>query len=464
MSSKTKTVYLCSECGDSQPRWAGQCGSCNEWNTLSEYTPPAESNSVKAKVRAATSGGYAGVSGHSKNIDDIDAQAIDKIMTGIGEFDRVMGEGVAVCSVNLLSGDPGAGKTTLLTKIAAVLSEKMVVQYCSAEENEGQFSTRLKKRFKYPYNNENFKFHSEDDVEAIIQEAIRIKAKFLIVDSIQAMQTSSINGAPGSISQVRGCAQLLNQFAKQNNVTTFIVGHVTKSSDFAGPAILRHIVDGSFHIEVNDSGVRTIRASKNRFGDAEAVGIFKMAEQGMVSVDNPSKLFLSSLDEKTPGTAISCIRDGNRNMLLEVQALASTTEGEHPQRICIGLNMNRLKMILAIIRKHGKIAINHDVYINLVGGLKLPETDTSADVAMAMSIVSSLLDKPLPKEMCSMGELSLNGEVRPIVAGVPRVKEAIKHGFTEIIVPYSNYHKSMEQDGVKIYKAKTIHDVLGCIH
>ena len=304
---------------------------------------------------------------------------------------------------------------------------------------------------------------SEYDVDAICAEAERLGVKFMVVDSVQALKGDEFTGVAGSVSQVKGCAQVLSRFAKQNNVTMVVVSHVNKNSEMAGPNILKHIVDATFHIEVNDSSIRTIRPTKNRFGDIDTVGLFQMTEQGMMSVDNPSKIFLSSMAEDVSGAAICCIRDGNRNLLLELQSLVTESEGEYPQRVCVGLNMNRLKMITAILRKHGRQRFNHDVYVNLVGGLKLPETDTSADLSMAASLVSSLQDKPLPKDMLWLGELSLSGEVRPVSGGVPRVQEAIKHGFTKIVVPEANYHKKMESAGVSIMRVKTINDAISLI-
>jgi DNA repair protein RadA/Sms len=463
MASKEKTAFVCDGCGHDQARWSGQCPTCLKWNVMMEFKPSSLPSKRNAASTASVKGGYAGTSGSSAKIDDVEFDAHEIIVTGIGELDRVMGGGITKKSVNILSGDPGSGKTTLLSKVAGVISKKMPVLYVTAEEATSAFKDRFKTRLKVEYNNTNFNLQSEYDVDAIIAEAIRLEVRFMVVDSIQALEGAEYTGSAGSISQVKGCAQTLNRFSKQNDVTMMIVSHVTKGSEVAGPNILRHIVDGTFHIETNDSAIRTIRPTKNRFGNVDTIGLFQMTEQGMMSVDNPSKIFLSNLKESTPGSAICCIRDGNRNLLLELQSLVTEAEGEFAQRVCVGLNMNRLKMITAILRKHGKLKFNHDVYVNLVGGLKLPESDTSADVSMAASLISSLKEVPLPKDMMWLGEMSLSGEIRPVSGGVPRVLEAIKHGFKRVVVPYTNYHKTMEQEGVEIIKVKTIQDVIKCI-
>tara|TARA_R110001592_G_scaffold209888_14_gene461222 strand:- start:115 stop:1491 length:1377 start_codon:yes stop_codon:yes gene_type:complete len=454
-----KMAFVCSDCGESYARWVGQCTACKAWNTVQEF----KGAKAPEKKSVGKQGGYSGTTGISAKIDDVESYEFKRISTDIGELDRVLGGGVTVDSVNIVSGDPGAGKTTLLSKVIGNVSKLMPSLYVTAEEASSAFKDRFKTRLKVSYKNENFNLMSEFDVDAIMAEAEKLNVRFMVVDSIQALKGDEFTGVAGSISQVKGCAQLLSRFAKQNNVTMIIVSHVNKNSEVAGPNILKHIVDATFHIEVNDSSIRTIRPTKNRFGDVDTVGLFQMTEQGMMSVDNPSKIFLSSLAEDVSGSAICCIRDGNRNLLLELQSLVTESEGEFPQRVCVGLNMNRLKMISAILRKHGRQRFNHDIYVNLVGGLKLPETDTSADVSMAASLVSSLQEKPLPKDMLWLGELSLSGEVRPVSGGVQRVQEAIKHGFTKIVVPHSNYHKKMESAGVTIMRVKTIKDVIDLI-
>lgn len=457
-ATKEKIKFVCSECGNDHPRWQGQCGSCKAWNTLAEFKEAKLPSQQRAQ---AIQGGYAGTLGNVvKKMDDVSSIALDKTETGIGELDRVLGNGLTIGSIILISGDPGAGKTTILTQLAANMSHKTTAMYCTAEESLEQFKARATERLKINYVPDQLLLMSEYIISNIMEKALEAKVKFLIIDSVQALESEHSNGSAGSIGQVKGCAQELSRFAKTHGITLILVGHVTKGSDLAGPKTLEHIVDTLLHIEVNDSIIRTMRASKNRFGDVDQVGIFQMNSRGMISVDNPSKLFLSGADERAVGSAITCIRDGSRNLLLEVQSLVSECEGEHPQRVSIGLNFNRLKMITAVLRKHGRIQLFHDVYVNLVGGLKLPDTDTSADLALAAALVSSLNDIEMSRKYCFMGEISLSGEVRPISGGVPRVNEAIKHGFEQIYIPKANYHKSMEEGNAKIIVIEHITDLL----
>jgi DNA repair protein RadA/Sms len=267
------------------------------------------------------------------------------------------------------------------------------------------------------------------------------------------------NGSAGSITQVKECAILLTHLAKKAGVTVLATAHVNKANEIAGPKTLTHIVDALFHIEVNENELRTIRPTKNRFGDIDTVGIFRMTEQGMLSVDNPSKIFISSTIGASPGSAVTCIRDGNRNLLLELQSLMTESENEYCQRVSIGYNANRLKMVGAILRKYAKLKFNKDIYVSLVGGVKLPDTDSSADLALAASLFSSFHDIIIPRDSCFMGELSLSGEIRPVNGGVSRVKEAIKHGFKNIYIPNANYHKNMELSGINIIKLKTVNEL-----
>lgn len=452
--SKAKTVYLCTECGDDHPKWMGQCPSCKEWNTIQERKFHPATKSPKRQS------GYAGGETNSLpacKIDDADEIKMVRHLSGLSEYDRVVGGGMVAGSTLLISGDPGAGKTTLLSALIGKLSLQFPVLYATAEESLAQFKDRATKRLKVEYTPSNFNLISSSSVDHIIEEAQRLQVKLLIVDSIQAVH-GDFTGDSGGVSQVKGCAKQLNQFAKEYGVTVILVGHVNKNNEVAGPQQLNHIVDGNFHIEVNDNGVRTIRGSKNRFGDTENIGLFQMTEKGMVGIDNPSKIFLSS-SISSPGSAVTCIRDGNRNLLLEVQALTNDKEGDHPTKVSIGIHMNRLKLVMAVLRKHAGIKMHHDTYLSLVGGLKLPETDPSADLSIAGALISSLSDKSIKEKSCFFGEVSLSGEIRPVPMGVQRVNEAVKHGFKIIYVPKSNYHKSMEHEGVKLCQVTSVKDL-----
>lgn len=459
MAKSSKIEFVCTDCGMNYARWQGQC-RCGAWNTLAEMKISANQKSVK---KGAITSGYAGgIGGGSKKINDVETTEAEKQLTGIGELDRVLCGGVTTGSVNIISGDPGAGKTTLLSDLVARMSKCTPSLYCTAEESLSQFKNRVH-RLKLSYNPDELHLLSETSVEAIIEELQKNQIKFAVIDSIQAVVTEHANGSPGSPSQVKSAAQSLTQYCKQNNVTMFIIAHVNKNNEIAGPQTLVHIVDALLHIDTNDGQIRTLRANKNRFGDIDTVGIFRMCERGMLSVDNPSEIFLSGSTTESPGSAITCIRKGNRNLLLEIQCLTTETEAEFPQRVCVGLNMNRIKMLTGILRKHTKTKIYHDTFFNIVGGLKIDESETCIDLALVTALLSSLNDFVIPRTTCIMGELSLNGDVRPIDSGVPRVKEAAQHGFSEIFIPFRNYHKSMEELGVKINPVKTIHELIALI-
>ena len=447
MAKAAKVEFVCTECGMNYQRWQGQC-RCGAWNTLAEFKPSA-GQSKKATARSSVGGYAGGIGGGSKKINDIATVEAEKQLTEIGELDRVLSGGVTTGSVNIISGDPGAGKTTLLSDLVARMSKRMPSLYCTAEESLSQFKNRVN-RLKLDYNADELYLLSETSVETIIEELDKNKIKFAVIDSIQAVVTDTANGSPGSPSQVKSAAQALTQYCKQNDVTMFIIAHVNKNNEIAGPQTLVHIVDALLHIDTNDGQIRTLRANKNRFGDIDTVGIFKMCERGMLSVDNPSEIFLSGSTTESPGSSITCIRKGNRNLLLEIQCLTTETEAEFPQRVCVGLNMNRIKMLTGILRKHTKTKIFHDTFFNIVGGLKIDESETCIDLALVTALLSSLNEFVVPRTTCIMGELSLNGDVRPIDSGVPRVKEAAQHGFTEIFIPFRNYHKSMEGLGAKI--------------
>lgn len=461
MAKAAKVEFVCTECGMNYQRWQGQC-RCGAWNTLAEFKPSA-GQSKKATARSSVGGYAGGIGGGSKKINDIATVEAEKRLTEIGELDRVLSGGVTTGSVNIISGDPGAGKTTLLSDLVARMSKRMPSLYCTAEESLSQFKNRVN-RLKLDYNADELYLLSETSVETIIEELDKNKIKFAVIDSIQAVVTDTANGSPGSPSQVKSAAQALTQYCKQNDVTMFIIAHVNKNNEIAGPQTLVHIVDALLHIDTNDGQIRTLRANKNRFGDIDTVGIFKMCERGMLSVDNPSEIFLSGSTTESPGSSITCIRKGNRNLLLEIQCLTTETEAEFPQRVCVGLNMNRIKMLTGILRKHTKTKIFHDTFFNIVGGLKIDESETCIDLALVTALLSSLNEFVVPRTTCIMGELSLNGDVRPIDSGVPRVKEAAQHGFTEIFIPFRNYHKSMEGLGAKIIPVKTVHELLSLIN
>jgi len=463
--AKTQTTFGCSECGETFTKWVGQCLACKSWNTVTELKTPK----VLPSGSTGKKSGFTGYAGNDcarpLKMSEVNQSNFSRASTGSSEFDRVLGGGVTLGSVVLLSGDPGSGKTSLLTSVAHHLALEGNVLYTTGEESTSQFKQRSESRFGLDWGGireERFRLSTTIEVETLLAEMEALDSKFVFIDSIQTLYSQSITGQPGGIAQVGYCAKVINAFCKQRGITVFIIAHVNKSSEIAGPRTVSHIADTLLHIEVSESGnVRTARASKNRFGDTDEIGLFVMQEKGMTSITNPSKFFLAS-DVQSPGSAITIVQNGNRNLALEIQCLTSEAEGEFATRNALGINMSRLKMIIAVCRKHCGARINHDVYINLVGGLKIPETDTSTDLATAAALLSSLNDVTIPTTACFLGEVSLNGSIRPVSNGVPRVREALKIGFKEIYISKANYHPNMLKDipeGANITQISTIFDL-----
>ncbi|MDG2655572.1 DNA repair protein RadA [Vibrio parahaemolyticus] len=465
--AKSKIAYLCNECGYDSPRWVGQCPSCKSWNTMNEFRPTAVSKTTSALNRAtggSRSGGYAGSSGKgARKLEAVSVIEANRVSTGQSEFDRVLGGGLTLGSVVLASGDPGAGKTTLLTQIASHMSHTMPTMYVTAEESLSQWKKRAQERLGLQFNDENFWVDDSDCIEDIVVAVKEYGIKLLIADSIQAFESTSVEGSAGGITQVKTCAQILNRLCKTEGITLILVGQVNKDSKMAGPQTLKHIIDTTVHIDVTESNVRILRSDKNRFGDTDQVGIFQMTERGMISVDNPSRLFLSGGEERYEGSAVTVIKDGARNLLIEIQALATEFEGEKPIRNCIGISYSRLALITAVLKKHGGISTYYDINISLVGGLKIADTETSTDLAVMAALVSSINSKPTPEDSVFIGEVALTGEIRQVQGGVARVKEAVKHGKKQIYIPKANYHSSMLKElnpDQKIIPVAKISDVI----
>ncbi|WP_022941741.1 DNA repair protein RadA [Psychromonas hadalis] len=444
--AKTKIAYVCSDCGADFTKWQGQCSECKAWNTITEFREASStSKSVNAAFKRNNQGGYTGANTGVQRISDVQVENAARISTGLSELDRVLGGGITLGSVVLISGDPGSGKTTLLTKVAEVMSQNMNTLYVTAEESLSQWAKRAIERLKLNFNDANFMLSDTDSIEEIVDQCLENNIKFVIADSIQAFESNSVDGTAGGVTQVKTCAKILNRLCKQHGITLILVGQVNKNSQMAGPQTLKHIIDTAIHIEVNDASVRILRADKNRFGDTEQVGIFQMTEFGMRSVDNPSRLFLSGSEEHFEGSAISVIKDGSRNLLIEIQALATEVEGEKSIRNCIGVSYSRLSLITAVLKKHGGIPTYYDINISLVGGLKMADSETSTDMAVTAALLSSINSKPLPEDSVFIGEVALTGELRQVAQIVPRVREALSHGKKQIFIPAVAYHKSMLQ-------------------
>jgi len=427
--AKVKTAYVCTECGANYNQWQGQCLACKAWNTLKEFK-------VSPKKSTAQAVGYAG-SHENKvlSINEVDLAEVPRITSGLTELDRVLGGGIVPGSVVLVGGDPGVGKSSILLQVSCLLSQQQSVLYVTGEESLQQVAMRAK-RMQLP--DEHLRLLTETDVEKIILAAEQEKPKMMVIDSIQTMQHPQVNSAAGGVSQVREAAAFLTQFAKQNQVMIFLVGHVTKSGEVAGPRVLEHIVDTVVFLEgQSDSRFRTLRAIKNRFGAVNELGVFAMTDKGMKQIKNPSAIFLSRSKEAVPGSVVLVIWEGSRPLLIEIQALVDESHFGAPKRVMVGLDQTRITMLLAILHRHcGVQAADQDVYVNVVGGVKV--TETSADLAVLLAIISSLRNQVLPQDLIVFGEVGLSGEIRPVNSGQERLLEAVKHGFKTAIVPLGN--------------------------
>lgn len=434
--AKRKTAYVCTECGSDHSKWQGQCSGCSQWNTLKEFVVDTGKRSSAASVRSA---GYAGQTTQKVvALNSVDLAEVPRISSGMQEFDRVLGGGLVPGSVILIGGHPGAGKSTLLLQTVCRLAASQPCLYVTGEESLQQVAMRAQ-RLDLP--TENVNMLAETDVEAIVNIARQEQPKLMIIDSIQVMHLAGLESAPGSVSQVRESAAFLTQFAKQTQTILFLVGHVTKDGSLAGPKVLEHMIDTSIMLEGEADGrYRTLRGIKNRFGAINELGVFAMLDKGLREVKNPSSIFLSRGEDAAAGSAVMVIWEGTRPMLVEVQALVDESHFGNPRRVAVGLDQNRLSMLLAVMNRHGGLHTgDQDVYVNVVGGVKVNET--SSDLALVMAILSSFRNRPLPMDMMVIGEVGLSGEIRPVPSGQERIREAAKHGFKKAIVPKANQPK-----------------------
>ena len=449
--AKAKIQYSCTACGASHTKWAGQCGDCGEWNTMSETITAITTNNRQ---------GFAGKKGNAQiqALKDIPMHADMRTPTNISELDRVLGGGLVHGSVTLIGGDPGIGKSTLLTQTLASLSQTLPCLYVTGEESLQQISMRA---HRLGLEDRGLKLLSETCVENIITLASEQIPKVIVIDSIQTIYTEALQSAPGAVAQVRESAAQLVRFAKQTGTALFLVGHVTKEGTLAGPRVLEHMVDTVLYFE-GDPGerYRMIRAIKNRFGAVNELGIFAMTEEGLKTVSNPSAIFLSRHEEPVAGSIITVTREGSRPLLIELQALVDESHSHNPRRVCLGLDPNRLNMLLAVMHRHAGIAMfDQDVFINIVGGVRL--TETSADTALILASLSSFRDKPLPNDVFTFGEVGLAGEIRPVPNGQERLREAAKHGFKTAIIPRANMpRKGGSIDGLNIIAVQRVSELI----
>ena len=435
--AKTKIEFVCRECGASHHQWVGQCLDCKEWNTLEEIVISQMTSSKPDILKDLPASKV-------QNLSEITTQNKERLSTGLSELDRTLGGGLIDGSVVLIGGDPGIGKSTLILQALAVINTTNTTLYVSGEESAEQVSERaIRLEIK-----EDILFISETHLEKILKLSKDVQPKVIVIDSIQTMVTDISSSAPGSVSQVRDCAAQLTQYAKQTNTVLLLIGHVTKGGALAGPRILEHMVDAVLYFEGDPGGrYRIIRAVKNRFGAVNEISVFAMGEKGLQQISNPSSIFLSNQENPSSGSMVMVTREATRPLLVEIQALVDQANGS-PKRVSVGLDQNRLSLQLAILHKHSGIStFDQDVFINVVGGIKVSET--ASDLVVMLAIVSSLRDKVIPNNWIAFGEVGLTGEVRPVYNAMERLSEAQKQGFEMAIIPKGNAPKKSIK-GLKI--------------
>ncbi len=447
---KTKVAYFCQECGNEFPKWQGQCSECGQWNTLTAAPVAKKSSSARAQ------NGYAGEKAKITPLLSVSAETQTRLTTSLAEFDHVLGGGLVSDSVVLIGGDPGVGKSTLLLQILAQMPSDYRPLYVTGEESLQQVALRAR---RLGVAADHLTLLTETQVENILASAESHQPRVMVIDSVQTVYTEVVPSAPGGVSQVRESTAQLVRFAKQKGIALFLIGHVTKEGAIAGPRVLEHMVDTVLYFEnQNDSRFRIIRAIKNRFGAVNEIGVFAMTDQGLKQVSNPSAIFLSRYTVPVAGSVVMVTWEGSRPLLVEVQALVDTSHLANPRRLTLGLEQNRLSMLFAVLHRHGGVATyDQDVFVNVVGGLRVMET--GADLALILAVLSSLKNKPLPVELIVFGELGLAGEIRPVPSGQERLKEAAKHGFKRAIIPKANAPKTAPP-GMTVLAVERLSEVL----
>ena len=441
------TTFFCNECGFESSKWLGKCPSCNMWNTFTEERIVKEKNksySVVSNVKPV-------------KIDEIAINKETRFKSGLNELDRVLGGGIVSGSVNLVGGDPGIGKSTLLLQMCRKIKENINILYCSAEESVDQIKMRAD---RLSDGNSNIYLTTKTSIDMIIDDLKEIKPQLVIIDSVQTIYSEDLDSACGSVSQIRECTLKITRYAKENNITVFIVGHVTKDGTLAGPKVLEHMVDCVLQFEGEKySNFRIIRSVKNRFGSTNEIGVFEMTDKGLKEVDNPSMLFLEERPKGTPGNVVICSIEGTRPILAEIQALVSNTAFGTPRRMSTGLDYNRVNLVLAVLEKKAGFNLSsQDTYINVTGGLKILEP--ACDLGIALSIASNYKNTPISSDTVVFGEIGLTGEVRNISFLEKRIQEAEKLGFKKCIIPYNN---NIIKSNMEIIKVKNIIEAFGAV-
>jgi len=450
--AKAKSIYSCTECGGASPKWQGQCPACGAWNTLVESV---------AEAAPGTRHRFAGIAVASKvqKLSEVRAKEAPRMPTGNAEFDRVLGGGLVAGQVVLIGGDPGVGKSTLLLQSLAAMSQSLKALYVSGEESAEQLALRAQ---RLSLGSESLEILAEIQLEKIIAALDAARPTIAVIDSIQTIYSEALTSAPGSVAQVRECAAQLTRFAKQSGTIIVLVGHVTKEGALAGPRVLEHIVDTVLYFEGDThQSFRLIRAFKNRFGAVNELGVFAMTDRGLKGVSNPSAIFLSTHERGVPGSCVLITQEGTRPLLVEVQALVDSAHAPNPRRLSVGLEQNRLAMLLAVLHRHAGIACyDQDVFVNAVGGVRI--TEPAADLAVLLAIVSSLTNRPLPARLAVFGEVGLAGEIRPAPRGQDRLREAAKLGFTRVLLPAANQPKQAVT-GTEVIAVSRVSDVVGLL-
>jgi len=444
--AKSKTVYTCTECGASNPKWQGQCPGCGEWNTLVETVAEKPGGHRFESLAPAA---------RLQTLSEIEAREAERLPTGIGEFDRALGGGLVAGGVVLIGGDPGIGKSTLLLQALSLISQRHKALYVSGEESGEQVALRAR---RLALDSQKLQLLAEINLEKILSALQAEKPQVAVIDSIQTLWSDQLSSAPGSVAQVRECAAQLTRLAKQSGITIILVGHVTKEGALAGPRVLEHIVDTVLYFEGDThSSFRLVRAFKNRFGAVNELGVFAMTDRGLKGVNNPSALFLSQHGQEVPGSCVMVTQEGTRPLLVEIQALVDPAHG-NPRRLTVGLDAQRLAMLLAVLHRHaGIVCFDQDVFVNAVGGVRI--TEPAADLAVLLAIVSSLRNKALPEKLIVFGEVGLAGEIRPAPRGQERLKEAAKLGFTRALIPEANLPRQAIS-GLEVIAVRRVEDAV----
>jgi len=429
--AKARVAYVCNDCGAEHGKWQGQCSACEAWNTLTRIT-------LGPSKAVAPSTGYSGTAPAVQILGEVESTDNERIATGFGEFDRVLGGGLVPGSVVLIGGDPGAGKSTLLLQVTTALAAGGEVLYVSGEESLQQLAMRAR-RLELPV--DRLRVASETRAEEIAALIERHRPMIVVLDSIQVMQLGSVESVPGSVTQVRECAGFFTRLAKQTQTVVILVGHVTKEGSLAGPKVLEHMIDCFVMLDSPEgSRFRTLRGLKNRFGAVNELGVFAMTDRGLREVSNPSAIFLQRPDALSPGSVATVTWEGTRPLLVELQALVDAVQGGYPRRVAVGLDAQRLAMHLAVLHRHCGISLaDQDVFANVVGGVRIAET--GSDLALILAVLSSFRSRVLPRDLIVFGEIGLTGEVRGVANGQERLREAVKHGFRRAIVPRGNRPK-----------------------